>query len=33
MASNSYRPVPADVIGAYADRLLIEHVIRGNHMY
>jgi hypothetical protein len=31
--ADSYAPLPADVIAIYADRLLMEHVSRGNDMY
>jgi hypothetical protein len=33
MNSNCYAPVPADIIAVYADRLLMEHVSRGDDMY
>lgn len=33
MNSDAYAPVPADIIAVYADRLLLEHVSRGNDMY
>ncbi len=33
MQTNAYAPVPSDLIGVYADRLLMEHVSRGNDMY
>lgn len=33
MNADSYAPIPEDIIASYADRLLMEHVCRGNDMY
>ncbi len=33
MNTNSYAPVPTDIIAIYADRLLMEHVSRDDDMY
>jgi hypothetical protein len=33
MNTNCYAPLPTDVIAVYADRLLMEHVSRGDDMY